>query len=66
MITGLVVWSLTRPEPQPATVTRFPVILPEGDQIDNRDGMALSPDGTTLVYAAPLDTVLQLFVRWRH
>ena len=30
-------------DPQPATVTRFPVILPEGDRIDDADGMALSP-----------------------
>ena len=59
------VWGLTRPAPPQATITRFPLILPAGDVIDGGDGMALSPDGTTLVYAGLRDSVQQLFVRSR-
>ena len=65
LITGIAVWSLTRPVPEPATVTRFPLILPVGDIINSGDGMTLSPDGTTLVYAASRDGVQQLFARSR-
>jgi serine/threonine-protein kinase len=46
-------------------VTRLPFILPEGDATTPNDGMALSPDGTTLVYAGERDGVQQLFVRTR-
>ena len=63
---GLAVWSLVRPAPAPAgAVTRFPFILPEGDFIDPLDGIALSPDGRTLVYAGTRDGAQQLFVRTR-
>ena len=63
---GLAVWGLVRPAAAPpSTVTRFPLILPEGDAIGAFDGMALSSDGTTLVYAGQRDGVQQLFVRTR-
>ena len=65
-IAGGMVWGLVRPAPAPAgTVTRLPFILPEGDVMGIGDGMALSPDGRTLVYAAERDGVQQLFVRLR-
>ena len=65
-IGGVAMWGLMRPAPAPAgTVTRFPFILPEGDVIDFVDGMALSPDGRTLVYAGTRDGAQQLFVRTR-
>ena len=65
-IAGLSGWDLVRPAPAPpGPVTRFPLILPAGDAIDYTDGMALSPDGTTLVYAGRRDGVQQLFVRTR-
>ena len=65
-LSGLGVWGLVSPAPAPAgTVTRFPFILPEGDVTDLIDGMALSPDGRTLVYAGERDGVQQLFVRTR-
>ena len=55
LVTGLTVWSVTRPEPPaPQTITRFPVTLPPGDAFTNtgRHVVALSPDGTRLVYVA--------------
>jgi serine/threonine-protein kinase len=50
-IAALVVWRLG---PLPAAaVTRFAVTLPAGQQLNaNRGALALSPDGTRLVYAA--------------
>ena len=66
VVTALLAWSLVRPAPAPAgTVTRLPFVLPEGDVMGIADGMALSPDGRTLVYAAERDGVQQLFVRRR-
>ena len=66
LVSGLAVWTLMRPEAAPpGTVTRFPLTLPGDDVIDDDDGFALSPDGTTLVYAALRDGTQQLFVRTR-
>ena len=63
---GLTVRGLVSPTPAPAdNVTRFPFILPEGDTTTAGRGMALSPDGMTLVYAGERDGVQQLFVRTR-
>ena len=65
-IGGLAVWGLVRPAAAPGgTVTRFPFTPPEGDVMQNAFGMALSPDGRTLVYAGRREGVLQLFVRTR-
>jgi Tol biopolymer transport system component len=49
---GYAVWSL-KPEP-PRTVARFTVPLPEGQQFTNtgRQVVAISPDGSNLVYVA--------------
>ena len=66
VISGLAVWGLVRPTVAPAgTVTRFPFILPDGDVIGITHGIALSPDGRTLVYAGVRDGVRQLFARTR-
>ena len=63
-IAGLAGWGLVRPALAPSsTVTRLPFIPPDGDVID--DGLALSPDGRTLVYTGMRDGVRQLFVRRR-
>ena len=59
-ITGMAVWSLTRPvslEP-----TRLFVPMPAGVTYRN-DGMALSPDGRTLVFAARGENGSQLYRR---
>ena len=65
-IAGAMVLSLISPAPAPSgAVTRLPFILPEGDTITAADGMALSPDGTTLVYAGQRAGAQQLFVRMR-
>ena len=61
-IAGGMVWGLVSPAPA-GTVSRFPFILPEGDVMIH--GIALSPDGQTLVYAAERGGVFQLFVRMR-
>ena len=54
-IGGFAVWSLTRPEPPPpGLVTRFPIPL-AADQaftFTGRPLVAISPDGTHVVYAA--------------
>ena len=66
VVSALLAWSLGRPAPTTTgIVTRFPFILPEGDVIDLSHGIALSPDGRTLVYAGERDGVQQLFVRTR-
>ena len=66
VVTALLAWSLVRSAPAPAgTVTRLPFTLPEGDVMGIADGMALSPDGRMLVYAAERDGARQLFVRTR-
>ncbi len=58
-ITSIIVWNLR--SPAPPAVTRFALTLPPTEQFTgaNRDIVALSPDGNTLVYAANQ----QLFLR---
>ena len=68
LVTGGLVWGVVRPAPaSPGTVTRFVVNALEGDIFGGGGGgsIALSPDGTQLVYAATRDGVNQLFVRTR-
>jgi Tol biopolymer transport system component len=52
-LVGGVAWSV-RPSLPPLTVTRFPFTLPEGQQFTNyqRGAIAISPDGTQMVYVA--------------
>jgi Tol biopolymer transport system component len=61
LLTGITFWSVTRSEPTRQPITRFPLLLPPGDQLTNtgRHVVALSPDGTHLVYVANR----QLFLR---
>ena len=66
LASGVAVWSFARVGPAvPPQVTRFAVAIPQRDVIDNDSGMALSPDGSRLVYSATRDGVRQLFVRGR-
>ena len=53
-ITGLAVWSLSKPEPLPRPVARFSLPLPPGVSLSGlgRHVVALSSDGTRLVYSA--------------
>ena len=63
VIASLVAWNFTRPEPPaPPSPKRFVINLPETDRID-ADGIALSPDGKTLVYIGIRDGVQQLYRR---
>ncbi|MDA2924229.1 protein kinase [Acidobacteria bacterium AH-259-L09] len=52
LLAGVAIWSLTRPEPRP--ITRVSVVLPSTERLSgtSRHVVALSPDGTHLVYAA--------------
>ena len=64
VITGLAVWSLTRPDPR--VTARFTVPLPTNMRLGQfvREPLALSPDGRTLVYVAESeDGVTRLYRR---
>jgi eukaryotic-like serine/threonine-protein kinase len=52
-LVGAIAWFL-RPATAPLTVARFSMTLPEGQQFtnDTRSAIAISPDGTQLVYVA--------------
>ena len=53
VITGLAVWAVTRLAPSaPDAVTRFPIVLPSDFVSGPHSQIALSSDGTHLVYAA--------------
>ena len=54
VITGVAVWSVMRAAPRSRPVVRFSLPLPPGDALTNtrRNVVALSSDGTRLVYSA--------------
>ena len=54
VITGVAGWRLTRPAETPRPVARFSLPLPPGDSLTpgGRHAVALSSDGTRLVYSA--------------
>ena len=56
VVTGLAVWSLTRPAPPaPQPLVQFPILAPPGGGLRSRGGdseVAISPDGTRVVYAS--------------
>ena len=53
-VTGITVWSVTRPVPAPALIGRFAIPLDEGQRFSSTDfrTVAISPDGARLVYVA--------------
>ena len=63
LLSGLAVWKLTRPGPR----RRVRLVVSPGSTAVESSGiasaMALSPDGTTLVYSGSSDGVTQLFRR---
>jgi serine/threonine-protein kinase len=61
VVTGIAVWNLMSPAPQ--AVKRFTINLPATDRLDSGQGMALSADGSELVYVATRDGVRQLYRR---
>jgi len=64
VVTGLAVWSLEPSVQKP--VTRTVIDLPPGEQLaglDNGPSLALSPDGTQLVYVARQGGTQQLYLR---
>jgi Tol biopolymer transport system component len=66
-ITGLATWTLKpSPAPQPRPVSRLTINLPPGQQLaglDSGPAVALSADGTQLVYVARQGDVQQLYLR---
>ena len=66
LITGLAVWTMMRPAPPaPQLTARSTLTLPATDQLAQipQLRLALSPDGSTLVYTAVRDGVTQLYRR---
>jgi len=64
VVTGLAVWNLKPSSPQP--VTRTVITLPPGQQLaglDSGPAVAISPDGTHLVYVARQGSAQQLYLR---
>jgi eukaryotic-like serine/threonine-protein kinase len=64
-IIGFAVWNL-KPSPLPQPVTRTVITLPPGQQLAGLDigpAVALSPDGTHLVYVATQDGRQQIYLR---
>ena len=63
LITGVAVWSAMRAGPAPPSpATRFAVALPSTHQL-GVSGLALSPDGRSLVYMGIRDGMFQLYRR---
>jgi serine/threonine-protein kinase len=62
-LVGLAAWILKPAPAQP--VSRFTITLPPGQKlaVSNGSGLALSPDGSRLVYAAIGDGTQQLYLR---
>ena len=61
-IAAVVVWVVKPTAPRP--VTRFVMSLPPGQRLDLGRPIAISPDGTRLVYAAgPSNITTQLYIR---
>jgi serine/threonine-protein kinase len=63
--TGFAIWNL-KPSPSPQPVTRTVINLPPGQQLaglENGPALALSPDGTRLVYVARQGGTQHLYLR---
>ena len=64
VLLGFLLWNPEKDsQPAPPTVTRFPIVLPEDEVIPAQPSLALSPDGTQLVYVAVRDNTRRLYLR---
>ena len=64
VLLGFLLWNPEKDsQPAPPTVTRFPIVLPEDETISAQPSLALSPDGTQLIYAAVRDNTQRLYLR---
>ncbi|MHC4189424.1 MAG: protein kinase domain-containing protein [Planctomycetota bacterium] len=66
ILTGVFIWSITRPKPTaPAVPMRFDIGLPEGTNLPRGVGtnIAVSPDGKAIVYVAANASGRQLYLR---
>ena len=64
-LTGLVGWALTRPEPLTPRVERFAIPPPAGETVgvSQTQDLAISPDGSRLVYLGTGGNPYQFYVR---
>ena len=64
LLLGYVLWN-TKNDSQlaPPAVTRFPIALPDDEEIPQGPALALSPDGTQVVYAAIRGNTRRLYLR---
>jgi serine/threonine protein kinase/Tol biopolymer transport system component len=64
IVVGLPTWMSRSPETPPPVVTRFPAILPQGQSLSGPgSSVALSADGSLLVYVVRKEGQTQLFMR---
>ena len=64
VLLGYVLWNPERDtQPAPAAVTWFPIALPNDEVIPLPPALAMSPDGTQVVYAAIQDNTRRLYIR---
>ncbi len=58
-------WGPGSAAPSAGAVTRLSITLPDGDRLESADElpMAVSPDGSTVVYAAQHDGISRLYLR---
>jgi eukaryotic-like serine/threonine-protein kinase len=62
-VASVVIWVLfARPQPAPRGVSRFALTLPAGDEFVG-DGVAISPDGASVVYSATRKGGVMLYRR---
>ena len=62
-LTGAVLWSF-RPSTLPPTITRFPFTVPQGQSFSTAAPVvAISPDGTQMVYSAINNSTARLYLR---
>ena len=63
-LVGLTVWGLTRPDPlAPRPATRFTVTAPAAVAMEPEQGLAVSPDGRTVVFAGSSPSGFQMYRR---
>ncbi len=63
VLLGFLLWNPDYDEQRSRPVTRFSIVLPDGETIPAAPSLALSPDGTQVVYAAARDDTQQLYLR---
>ncbi len=63
VLLGFLLWHPDYDGQRSRRVTRFPIVLPDGGTVPEVSSLALSPDGTLLVYAILRNKTRQLYLR---